>query len=85
MTREFFTRTIAVKAWSVSDTPIIKGTAGSGIFSIAMFDKLNGIIVGGNYEKPNEINDNLAFTNDGGSELELGKRLKRLSFRRNIC
>ena len=52
--------------WFVSDTPITKGTAGSGIFSIAMFDKKRGVIVGGNYEKPNEINNNLAFTKDGG-------------------
>ena len=53
-------------SWSVADTPIIKGTAGSGIFSIAMRDKKRGVIVGGNYEKPNEITNNLAFTNDGG-------------------
>lgn len=53
-------------SWSVADSPIAKGTAGSGIFSIAMFDKSNGVIVGGNYEKPDEINNNLAFTKDGG-------------------
>ena len=54
-------------SWSVADTPIVKGTAGSGIFSIAMRDAKNGFIVGGDYEKPNEINDNLAFTSDGGA------------------
>jgi photosystem II stability/assembly factor-like uncharacterized protein len=53
-------------SWFVSDTPMVKGTAGSGIFSIAMLDKTRGVIVGGNYEKPNEITNNLAFTNDGG-------------------
>ncbi len=63
------------KTWSVSDTPIIKGTAGSGIFSIAMFDKKRGIIVGGNYEKPDEINNNLAFTTDGGKTWNLSKGL----------
>lgn len=52
--------------WTVADTPMVSGTAGSGIFSIAMFDKKYGVIVGGNYEKPNEITNNLAFTNDGG-------------------
>ncbi|MDQ3179655.1 MAG: YCF48-related protein [Acidobacteriota bacterium] len=62
-------------AWLVSDTPIVKGTAGSGIFSIAMFDKKRGVIVGGNYEKPNEINDNLAFTADGGESWNLAKGL----------
>lgn len=43
-----------------------QGTPGSGIFSIAMYDKLNGVIVGGNYEKPDEAKDNLAFTTTGG-------------------
>jgi hypothetical protein len=52
--------------WEVFDTPMIKGTPGSGIFSIAMRDARNGVIVGGNYEKPDETKDNLAFTNDGG-------------------
>lgn len=62
-------------SWSVFDTPITKGTAGSGIFSIAMFDKLNGIIVGGNYEKPDDITNNLAFTTDGGKSWMLSKGL----------
>lgn len=62
-------------SWIVSDTPIIKGTPGSGIFSIAMADSKNGVIVGGNYEKPNEITNNLAFTDDGGKTWTLGKGL----------
>ncbi len=62
-------------SWFVADTPIVKGTAGSGIFSIAMQDKMRGAIVGGNYEKPNEINNNLASTNDGGKSWIAGKGL----------
>ena len=62
-------------SWTVADTPIIKGTPGSGIFSIAMRDRLNGVIVGGNYEKPNEISNNLAFTGDGGKSWIAGKGL----------
>jgi photosystem II stability/assembly factor-like uncharacterized protein len=54
------------KTWNVSETPVIKGTAGSGIFSIAMRDAKNGIIVGGNYETPNEIKGTAAVTSDGG-------------------
>jgi photosystem II stability/assembly factor-like uncharacterized protein len=61
--------------WFVSDTPFIKGTAGSGIFSISMFDAKRGVIVGGNYEKPDESANNLAFTNDGGKTWTLGKGL----------
>lgn len=62
-------------SWTVSETPLVKGTAGSGIFSIAMSGSKRGIIVGGNYEKPSEINNNLAFTNDGGKTWTLGKGL----------
>jgi photosystem II stability/assembly factor-like uncharacterized protein len=61
--------------WTVAETPIVKGTAGSGIFSIAMFDSKKGVIVGGNYEKPNEITNNLAFTTDGGKTWTLSKGL----------
>ena len=62
-------------SWFVSDTPIVKGSAGSGIFSIAMQDKTRGVIVGGNYENPNETTNNLAFTDDGGNTWILGKGL----------
>lgn len=64
------------KTWSVADTPIVKGTAGSGIFSIAMFDDKNGIIVGGNYSKPVETTTtNLAVTSDGGQTWTAGTGL----------
>lgn len=57
------------------DTTIINGSAGSGIFSIAMFDRRIGVIVGGNYEKPNEAKDNLAFTKNSGKTWILGTGL----------
>lgn len=53
-------------SWFVADTPITKGTPGSGIFSIAFRNQLHGVAVGGNYEKPEEAKMNLAFTRDGG-------------------
>ena len=55
------------QTWTASQAPLIKGTAGSGIFSIAMLNTKKGVIVGGNYEKPNETASNFAFTNDGGA------------------
>jgi photosystem II stability/assembly factor-like uncharacterized protein len=61
--------------WSVSETPIVKGTPGSGIFSIAMFDAVSGVIVGGNYEKPTAGDSTLAFTNDGGRTWSIGPAL----------
>lgn len=61
--------------WGIANTPFVKGTAGSGIFSIAMYDAKRGVIVGGNYEKPDDITDNLAFTTDGGRTWTLSKGL----------
>jgi photosystem II stability/assembly factor-like uncharacterized protein len=61
--------------WTVADTPIVKGTAGSGIFSIAMSDAKNGVIVGGNYEKPEANANTLAFTSDGGNTWTAGTGL----------
>jgi photosystem II stability/assembly factor-like uncharacterized protein len=52
--------------WFVSDTPIVSGANGSGIFSIAMRDREDGVIVGGDYEKPDENINDLAFTKNGG-------------------
>jgi len=53
--------------WTSAEPPFIKGTSGSGIFSIAMADESNGIIVGGDYEKPQLAERNLAVTNSGGA------------------
>lgn len=53
------------RKWSVANTPMVKGTAGSGIFSIAMLNGKRGIIVGGNYEKPTLSDNNAFITSDG--------------------
>lgn len=62
-------------SWSFAETPIINGSPGSGIFSVAMRDSLNGVIVGGNYEKPAGRENALAFTSDGGESWQLGSGL----------
>jgi len=53
-------------SWAAATTPIVKGTPGSGIFSISFRNALHGTIVGGNYEKPGEAANAVAFTRDGG-------------------
>ncbi len=63
------------KTWLAYDTPIVKGLAGSGIFSIAMRDDKSGVIVGGNYEKPEGHTNNVASTSDGGKTWKLGSGL----------
>ncbi len=55
------------ETWSVAEAPIEKGTAGSGVFSIAMADEKFGVVVGGNYEKPEASENTLAVTHTASS------------------
>lgn len=52
--------------WEVSETPVAAGAESAGIFSIAFRDKDHGMIVGGDYRKPDSVGANAAFTSDGG-------------------
>jgi photosystem II stability/assembly factor-like uncharacterized protein len=52
--------------WTASETPIIAGTESAGIFALAFRDGRHGIIVGGDYRKPNELATTAATTADGG-------------------
>jgi photosystem II stability/assembly factor-like uncharacterized protein len=61
--------------WFVAETPIVNGIPASGIFSIATCDAKNGVIAGGNYEKPADKNNNLAFTTDAGVTWNAGTQL----------
>ena len=54
------------RTWTVVDTPVHAGGASSGIFSIAFSDARHGVVVGGDYAKPNEPFENVALTDDGG-------------------
>jgi photosystem II stability/assembly factor-like uncharacterized protein len=57
--------------WSASETPIIAGTESAGIFSIAFRDQDHGMIVGGDYRKPNDTGATAAITSDGGKNWKL--------------
>ncbi len=52
--------------WTVSETPIAGGVESAGAFSIAFRDRDHGIIVGGDYRKPQEGGATAAMTTDGG-------------------
>jgi photosystem II stability/assembly factor-like uncharacterized protein len=52
--------------WTVSETPILAGADSAGIFSIAFRDRNHGMIVGGDYRKPNAVSATAAVTTDGG-------------------
>ena len=53
--------------WTVSNTPVMAGVESAGIFSIAFRDPNHGIIVGGDYHKPNDVGATAAITSDGGA------------------
>jgi photosystem II stability/assembly factor-like uncharacterized protein len=52
--------------WTVVETPMISDRESGGIFSLAFRDRNRGLIVGGDYRKPNEFGANAACTTDGG-------------------
>ncbi len=59
------------KTFKTVETPIIQGEAMTGIFTADFYDEKNGIITGGNYEKPNQNFGNKAITKNGGKSWKL--------------
>ncbi|HEX3147482.1 MAG TPA: glycosyl hydrolase [Gemmataceae bacterium] len=53
-------------SWAIVDAPLVAGVESAGIFSIAFRDKDHGIIVGGDYKKPDDQVATTAITADGG-------------------
>ncbi len=51
--------------WSASRVPL-RRTPSAGIFSICFANVNDGVVVGGDYQKPDEISDNFAVTRDSG-------------------
>ena len=67
--------------WQVSTTPMRHDGAGSGIFSIAFWDELHGVVVGGKYSVPTESVDNIAFSEDGGVTWKAPSRQRPAGYR----
>lgn len=59
------------QSWTVTETPILAGRDSAGIFSIAFRERLLGVIVGGDYRKPNDLVATSAATSDGGKTWNL--------------
>jgi photosystem II stability/assembly factor-like uncharacterized protein len=57
--------------WNIYDTPIVQGDGPQGIYSIDFYDENNGIIIGGDYSKPNNNCKNKAVTIDGGKTWQI--------------
>ncbi|ESU26657.1 putative oxidoreductase [Flavobacterium limnosediminis JC2902] len=59
------------KSWQVIATPIIQGSAMTGIFSADFYNENIGFATGGDYEKPNQNFGNKIITLDGGKSWSL--------------
>ncbi|GEP52419.1 hypothetical protein FNO01nite_30910 [Flavobacterium noncentrifugens] len=59
------------KHWTFYATPIIQGSAMSGIFTADFYDDKTGFIAGGNYDDLNNNYKNKAITSDGGKTWKL--------------
>lgn len=58
-------RTSASSSWETFSTPL-SSSASAGIFSMAFFHDMHGIVVGGDYKDSTNAENNAAFTMDGG-------------------
>lgn len=68
-------------SWSYVDSPLESGAGTNGIFSIAMKNDKEGIIVGGDYEKEDQAKTTAALTTDGGRTWKLVETQKPSGFR----
>ncbi len=72
------------KTWEVFDTPIIRGKAMTGIFTIDFYDENTGIVFGGNWEDKSLNEKNKAVTHDGGKTWELVANGENPGFRSSV-
>jgi photosystem II stability/assembly factor-like uncharacterized protein len=61
------------RRWSVAEAPIASGNASSGIFSIALRERL-AVIVGGDYKNANQADRVAANSEDGGGSWKLAQQ-----------
>lgn len=59
------------KTWQAFATTLLQGEASTGVFSIFFKDKINGIVVGGDYKKISATQKTAALSKDGGKTWNL--------------
>ncbi len=59
------------KSWQIFETPLVQGEATTGGYSMDFYDENRGIIIGGDYTKPEANEANKAITKDGGKSWQL--------------
>lgn len=73
-TARVFRSTDKGQSWSVADTPLAAGLSSRGIFSVAFRDATTGVIVGGDYQAPQNADAVAAYSHDGGATWRLSTR-----------
>lgn len=61
--------------WTFTETPIPSGKPSAGIFSLAMLDENQIVVVGGDYLAPESTRATTARTNNGGQDWEVSPSL----------
>ncbi|HEY9185140.1 MAG TPA: oxidoreductase [Salegentibacter sp.] len=72
------------KTWDVFDTPLIQGSETTGGYSIDFYDEDNGIIIGGDYTKPDDNSANKAITSDGGKTWKLIAKAEEPGYKSSV-
>jgi len=63
--------------WTVSPAAIAPRAGTGGVFSVAFGDSLHGVMVGGDYERPDSAAGTAGFTADGGATWQAATRFPR--------
>lgn len=71
--------------WDALDTPMAAGNSSSGIFSIAFRDINTAIVVGGDYQNPDETAGTVALSTDGGMTWTSAPRPHGVGFRSGVA
>jgi photosystem II stability/assembly factor-like uncharacterized protein len=69
--------------WTVAATPITSGKA-AGVFSLLFWDARHGVVVGGDYTKEREVENNAAWTSDGGRTWRLAETKRPNGYRSGV-
>lgn len=59
------------KTWGIQQTPILKDEPTQGIYAIDFWDENLGVVIGGDFTKPEGNTANKAWTEDGGKTWQL--------------